>query len=52
MYGKDIQQNEFVAPTFLITPNKRWIMEQIKDTHTWDLGQRQAERYFVWARNP
>lgn len=45
-----IQQEESVLPTLLITPNKRWLMEQIKDTHTWNLVYR-GERYFVWARN-
>jgi 4-amino-4-deoxy-L-arabinose transferase-like glycosyltransferase len=45
-----LQQEKSVFPAVLITPNKRWLMEQIKDTHTWDLIYR-GERYFVWARN-
>jgi hypothetical protein len=47
---QNIQQQESVLPSLLITPDKRWLMEQIKDTHTWDLIYR-GERYFVWARN-
>jgi len=46
---EDIEQEQSVFPSLLITHNKRWLLLQIKDTQTWDLLYRD-DRYVVWKR--
>lgn len=47
---EDIQQEQSVFPTLLVGPNSRWLMQQIKDTHAWDLIYID-ELYIVWKRS-
>jgi len=47
---EDIQQEQSVFPTLLVGPNSRWLMQQIKDTHAWDLIYTD-ELYMVWKRS-
>jgi hypothetical protein len=46
---QEIQQNESVSPSLLVTPNSRWLTLQLKDTHTWDRIY-MDETYVVWQR--
>jgi hypothetical protein len=47
---EDIQQKQSVFPDFLVIPNKRWLILEVKDTHAWELLYRD-DRYLVWKRN-
>jgi 4-amino-4-deoxy-L-arabinose transferase-like glycosyltransferase len=44
-----IQQKESVSPTLLVGPNSRWLVQQISDTHAWELIY-SDEVYVVWKR--
>ena len=46
---EEIQQNESVSPSLIVTPNSRWLTLQIKDTHAWDRIY-MDEMYVVWQR--
>jgi hypothetical protein len=46
---EDIQQKQSVSPRLLIIPNWGWLIQQIRETHTWDLLYKN-ERYLVWER--
>jgi hypothetical protein len=47
---QEIQQQQSVFPTLMVTPNKRWLVQEIKNTHVWDSVYKD-ERYLVWERN-
>jgi hypothetical protein len=45
-----IQKEQSVSPTLLVGPNSRWLIQQIRDTHAWELIYTD-ELYVVWKRN-
>lgn len=46
---ENIEQRENVSPSLLVIPNKRWLIQDVRGTDTWDLLYRD-ERYLVWER--
>lgn len=44
-----IEQEQNVSPGLLVIPNKRWLIQEVRETDTWDLLYRD-ERYLVWER--
>ena len=46
---EEILQEENVFPDLLVIPNKRWLIEDIRDARAWHLLY-DDERYLVWER--
>ena len=46
---EEIERDESVFPGLLVTPNKQWLIQQIKETHAWDRIYTD-ELYLVWQR--